>query len=79
MLFSCQRPGFTGQGFILEGLELRGDEALCVFEGLATHVGFGRGGSLGFRYFDVVAVNAVVANFQATKSCRLSLSLLYLE
>jgi len=54
-----QRPLLGGQGLVLEGLELGGDEALGVFEGLSAAVVVGHTVELTLGDLDVKTVHLV--------------------
>ena len=62
--FPGQGAAFGRQRLVLEFLELRGDIALGVLQGLSADVFVGRVLRLGLADLDVVAVNPVVAHFQ---------------
>ena len=79
MLFSGQRTTFAREGLVFKSFELGRDEPLDVLQGLAPLVSIRCLFGLSATDFDVIAVDAVVANFQRGQSGTVTLSLLKIQ
>src|SRR5690606_16333541 len=62
------------QHLVFKFLQFRRDEAFGILEGLASDIVGGHGLGLGTAYFNVVAVNAVVTDFEGGLSAALALA-----